>query len=289
MSVASPQAGTSKGMANRVMDSGDGANAVLTAAARLWFVTALLGQWAFLYYIAAFYDAATLRGDFAAWSNNRLLLKGYVPGDTAGNLAFAAHVLLAAIVTFGGALQLIPQIRTHWPSVHRWNGRLFLLTAIAGAISGLWMIWVRGSRANFTAGLATSIDAVLIIGFALLAWRAVRRREIAIHRRWALRTYIVANGVWFQRVGIFGWMVFHQAALGMTKHFDGWFDLSWAFGCYLLPLAVLELYLRVKDTAGPRGRYVMAGSILLLTVLMGFGIYCAYMFVWRPFLWGLGI
>jgi hypothetical protein len=265
------------------------ANTVLAASARLWFVTALLGQWAFLYYIAAFYDAATLRGDFAAWSANRLLLKGYVPGDTAGNLAFAAHVLLAAVVTFGGALQLVPQIRARFISIHRWNGRLFLLTAIAGALSGLSMVWVRGSRANFTAGFATSIDAVLIIAFGVLAWRAVRARAIVVHRRWALRTYIVANGVWFQRVGIFAWMVSHNTSVGMTKHFDGWFDLSWAFGCYLFPLAVLELYLRVQDTAGPRGRYAMAAAILLLTAIMGFGIYSAYMFVWRPFLWGLGV
>jgi hypothetical protein len=285
MNVATPQAVTS----NSTTASADNASVVLAASARLWFVTALIGQWAFLYYIAAFYDAATLRGDFAAWSNNRLLLKGYVPGDTTGNLAFAAHVLLAAIVTFGGALQLIPQIRTRFIYLHRWNGRLFLLTAIAGARSGLYMIWVRDSRANFTAGFATSLDAALIIAFGMLAWRAARARNITTHRRWALRTYIVANGVWFQRVGIFGWMVYHQAAVGMTKHFDGWFDLSWAFGCYLFPLAVLELYLRVKDSAGPRGRYLMAGSIFFLTALMGFVIYCAYMFVWRPFLWGIGV
>ena len=264
------------------------ANAVLASAARLWFVTALIGQWTFLYYIAAFYDAATLRGDFAVWNKNTLLLKGYIAGDTAGNLAFATHVLLAAIVTFAGALQLIPQIRARLLSVHRWNGRLFLLTAVAGAISGLYMIWVRGSRANFTAGFATSLDALMIIAFAMLAWSAARARTISAHRRWALRTYIAANAVWFQRVGIFGWMVFHHAPLGMTKQFDGWFDLSWAFGCYLLPLAVLELYLRVQDNAGPRGRYVMASGILFLTALMGFGIYSAYMFVWRPFLWTLG-
>jgi Predicted membrane protein (DUF2306) len=286
MNIATPQVVTS----NNTMDNGRArANVVLSASARLWFVTALVGQWAFLYYIAAFYDAATLRGDFAAWSNNRLLLKGYIPGDTAGNLAFAAHVLLAAVVTFGGALQLIPQIRARFISAHRWNGRLFLLTAMAGALSGLYMIWVRGSRANFTAGFATSLDAALIIAFGVLAWRAARARDLASHRRWALRTYIVANGVWFQRVGIFGWMVYHQAAVGMTKQFDGWFDLSWAFGCYLFPLAVLELYLRVKETAGPRGRYAMAASILFLTALMGFGIYCAYVFVWRPFLWGIGV
>ena len=263
------------------------ASAVLDAAARLWFVTALLGQWAFLYYIAGFYDAATLRGDFALWNKNTHLLKGYVAGDTAGNLAFAAHVLLAAIVTFGGALQLLSQSRTRLHLVHRWNGRLFLVTAIAGAVTGLYMIWVRGGRANFTAGLATSTDAALIMTFALLAWRAARARAFTTHRRWALRTWIVASGVWFQRVGIFGWTTLDPSAPGMTRDFDGWFDLSWAFGCYLLPLAILELYLRVKDRGAPRSRYVMAAAIFLLTVAMAFGIYAAYMFVWQHALYRL--
>lgn len=266
-----------------------GAEALLTLAARLWFVTAVAGQWAFLYYIAAFYDTATLRGNFAAWSRNTLLLKGYVAGDTAGNLAFASHVLLAAIVTFGGALQLIPQTGARWAAIHRWNGRLFVLTSMAGAISGLFMIWVRGSRANLTAGLATSIDAVLIIAFAALAWRSALAREIATHRRWALRTWIAANAVWFQRIGIFGWTTFHHAQVGMTKHFDGWFDLTWAFGCFLLPLAVLELYLHVKDEAGPRVRYAMAIGVLVLAALTGFGGYSAWMFVWRPSLWWLRV
>jgi hypothetical protein len=286
MTIAIPRAAA----ANSVPATGRGAGAdvALAAAARLWFVTAVIGQWAFLYYIAAFYDAATLSGNFATWSRNTFLLKGYVAGDVDGNSAFAAHALLATIVTFGGALQLIPQLRARFIAVHRWNGRLFLLTALAAAVSGLLMIWVRGSRANFVAGLATSVDALLIIAFALLAWRSARARQTAVHRRWALRTWIVANGVWFQRIGIFGWTTFHHAAVGMTNRFDGWFDLSWAFGCYLLPLGVLELYLRVKSNAGPRGRYAMAAAMLLLTAAMGFGSYSAYMFVWRPFLWRLG-
>src|SRR4051794_1285179 len=89
-----------------IVNTSPGANAVLGRTAQLWFIAAVLGQWAFLHYIVAFYDAAALRHDFAAWNRNTFLLKGYVPGDTAGNLAFAAHVLLAAIVTLGGALQL---------------------------------------------------------------------------------------------------------------------------------------------------------------------------------------
>jgi len=283
MSIALPEipAGREGG------DAGMRADAVLQTAARLWFVSALVGQWTFLYYIARFYDAATLRGDFAAWSKNPFLLKGYVAGDPVGNLAFAAHVLLAAVVTFAGALQLLPQVRARWIGIHRWNGRVFLVVAIAAATSGLLMIWVRGSRANLVAGLATSLDAALIIAFALVAWSAARARDIRTHRRWALRTWIVANGVWFQRVGIFSWTTANHAAIGMTRQFDGWFDLGWAFGCYLLPLAVLEIYLRVQDRAGASVRYAMAAALVFLTALVAFGSYAAYTFVWAPFLWKL--
>jgi len=264
------------------------ADAMLDATAAIWLVTALIGQWTFLYYIAVFYDAATLRGDFAAWSRNTYLLKGYVAGDFAGNLAFAAHVLIAAIVTFAGALQLVPQIRARVIGVHRWNGRLFLLASMTAAASGLYMIWVRGSRANTIAGLATSLDAILILAFAVMAWRAVRARRIDAHRRWALRTWIAASGIWFQRIGIFGWTTFHQAPVGMTNRFDGWFDLSWAFACYLLPLAILEAYLRVRERHGERGRYLMAAGMLLLAVVTAYATHAAYANVWRPFLWRLG-
>ncbi|HZP68112.1 MAG TPA: DUF2306 domain-containing protein [Rudaea sp.] len=264
------------------------ADSALAASARLWLLVALAGQWTFLYYIATFYDAATLAGDFAAWSRNPYLLRGYVAGDTAGNLAFAAHVLVAAAVTFAGALQLLSSLRARWPALHRWNGRVFLTAAAIAATSGLGMIWLRGSRANFTAGLATSIDAVLILAFGALAWRAALVRDFAAHRRFALRTYVAANGVWFQRIGMFGWAVGNHAALGMTKHFDGWFDLGWAFGCYLLPLAVLELYLRVTAGSAAATRWVMAAGILFLTALTAFGVYAAYAFVWQPFLLRLG-
>src|SRR6185503_14280927 len=92
----------------------------LKAAVRFWFAVTVIGQWAFLYYIAGFYGPSSVSGNFQAWSRNRFLIKGYVPGDTAGNLAFAAHALLAGIIAFGGALQLIPQIRARAMAVHRW-------------------------------------------------------------------------------------------------------------------------------------------------------------------------
>jgi len=257
---------------------------VLTSAAALWWSMAILGQWVFLYYIATFYGGSTLQGNFAAWTKNHMLLKGYVPGDTAGNLTFAAHALLAAVIAFGGAVQLIPWIRTHAIGIHRWNGRLFLATALAVSVTGLYMIWVRHATTGGINAIGISLNGALIILFAALAWRAVRARSIDSHRRWALRTFMVANGQWFFRVGLFAWIIVNRGPVGIGKHFDGPFIVFWNFGCYLMPLAVLEVYLRAKDLAGPRAQYAVAGGLVVLTVLMGMGIFGAYMFIWRPIL-----
>jgi uncharacterized membrane protein len=257
------------------------ADTALKAAARLWLLMAVIGQWAFLYYIAGVYGPSTLTGNFPAWNRTQSHLKGYVAGDTVGNLAFAAHVLLAAIIAFGGAIQLIPQIRARATSIHRWNGRLFLLTAWGASVSGLYMIWVRGASLDWVNSVGVSLNAVLIIVFGALAWRSARTREVSTHRQWALRTFMVANGQWFFRVGLFAWIIVNHAPVGIGKGFNGPFIRFLDFGCYLLPLAVLELYLRARES-GPRARLALAGGLLVLTILMSVGIFGVYIAMWRP-------
>jgi uncharacterized membrane protein len=263
------------------LDLNSVADNALKAAAGFWFVVAVIGQWTFMYYIVAFYGPSTLTGNFQAWTRHPFLNMSYVAGDIIGNLAFAAHALLAAVIAFGGAIQLIPQIRTRAISIHRWIGRVFFVTALGLSFSGLYMEWVRGDRFNMVGAVAISFNAVLIILFCLLAWRSARSHEIATHRRWALRAYLVANAQWFTRVGVFAWIVLNRGPVGIGNHFDGPFIFFWDFGCYLLPLAVLELYLRAKEGAGPRGRFAMAGGLAVLTVLMGVGIFGFTMISWR--------
>lgn len=256
------------------------ADTALRGAARLWFVMAVIGQWFFLYYLLAFYGPSTLTGDFQAWTRNRLLFKGYVAGDTAGNLAFAAHALLAAVIAFGGALQIVPQIRARALAFHRWNGRVFMVTALGLSVSGLYMVWVRGGNPSVVGRISTSLNAVLILAFVALAWRAARRRETSVHRRWALRLYLVANAQWFMRVGFMAWVLVNRA-LGVKVGFGGPFLYFADFACYLLPLAVLELYLLAQDKGGPRGRIAVAGVLVVLTVLMTVGMFGFSMFSLR--------
>ena len=261
------------------------ADKALNASGALWFLTAVVGQCVFAAYIAAFYWAPTLQGHFAAW-NRKDLIKGYVPHDTAGNLFFAVHVMIAALITTSGALQLVPSIRARAPAFHRWNGRFYITAAFLMALGGLWMIWIRGTRLGMTGAFASSLLAVLIMVCAGLTLRYAVARRFDIHHRWALRTFMVANGVWFQRLGYGAWITLNHGPVGVGDHMDGPFDLFLAFACYLAPLAGLELYLRTRDGAGTIGTLAMTGLVAGLAALTGIGTFGAYMMMWRPFLTG---
>jgi Predicted membrane protein (DUF2306) len=252
------------------------ARGALAAVGATWFVAALLGQWVFVYYIAGFYGHSIATGSFAEWARHPQLITGYVAGDGAGNLFFAAHIVLAFVLTLSGAVQLIPQVRKHAIAFHRWNGRVFLVATLAAAIGGLWLVWVRGTTDGLIGSIAISINAVLIILFAALTWRAVRRKDIAAHQNWAMRTYLVTNGVWFLRVGVMAWAMLTQGTAMET------FFAVWGFGSYVVPLLVFEAYLHAKRSDNAVVKATMAGALFGLTALMGAGIVGAYLIMWGP-------
>ncbi len=256
------------------------ADTALKISAGFWFVMAVIGQWMFIYYIAAHYGGGIAQGDFEAWKNTSI--KGHITGDISGNFMFITHVLMAGIITFGGTLQLVTQIRNRAISFHRWNGRLYIIMAIVMSLGGLYLVWVRGAVLTTLGGVGTSINGVLILIFAFMAIRTARAFELESHRRWALRTFLMVNGVWFFRVGFMAWIVINQGPVGSTENLDGPFDLVWSFANYLLPLAVLEIYLYMKDKGTSVGKIAMAIGLFLLTLLMGVGIFGAYMFMWSP-------
>jgi hypothetical protein len=251
---------------------------VLKGTGILWFLAALAGQWAFFYYIAGFYGTSTLTGNLEVW--NRLQALGrtpYVAGDTYGNAAYAAHALGAGIIAFGGALQLIPAIRKYGPAFHHWNGRIFLLTVTALSLSGFYLVWIRHTSPSFIEGLSTSLNGVLILTFAALTLRYAVARKIDIHQRWAMRLYLVSNAQWFLRVGFFGYFVI-SGLIGYEASFSDPFIRFWTWGCYLVPLAVLQLYFTAMDRGGALSRLAVTVVILALTAVMAAGIFAYSMF-----------
>jgi hypothetical protein len=258
------------------------ADKALKAAAALWFLVAVVGQWIFVIYIVSFYCRAVVEGDLARW--NKVVSPGFVPGDSMGNFALATHLCLAVIITIGGPLQLIPQIRTRIPLFHRLNGRVYMVTTFMTSLTGLHLVWIRsGIFGNVVQHIGISLNAVLIMFCAAMALRYALTREFGVHRRWALRLFLVVSGAWFIRVGSMLWLIVYQIPAGFDpKVFQGPFLNFLSFAQYLLPLAVLELYLRTQDRAGAPGRFAMAAGLFVLTIATGIGIFGATTRLWLP-------
>jgi len=264
----------------KFQDKTDIARKLLNTSAATWLLTAIMGQWLFAYYIMVFYGGNALQGDWDAWSKR--MIHGFIEGDLIGNIAVLIHISLAFVITFLGPLQLIPQVRTNFPTFHRYNGRVYVITAIVISVAAIYSIWSREAVISGIVGqIGTSLDGLLIIICAIMTVRFAMARKVAIHRRWALRLFIVVSGVWFFRVIRGFWMFINDGTSpGTNANLTGPFDLILNFAGYLVPLLVLECYFRVRDNGKPTGQLAMSGTIFILTIAMGIGIYSAAHIFW---------
>jgi len=267
-------------LANR-LDLNSVADTTLKVATRFWFLVVLIGQSVFAFSVASFFGLPALRGDFHGWSKH--ITHGHIPGDTMGNFAVAMHLFSAVVIILAGVFQLVPQIRNRFPAFHRWNGRLYVVTAFTISLAGLYMMWIRGSVGDLSQHLGTSLMAVLIMLCAAMALRYALARDFKTHRRWALRLYLVVSASLFIRAGLFLSFILNHGPFGFDPAtFTGPFLTFISFAQYLVPLAVLEIYFRTQERARATGRFAMAAGLLVLTVAMGAGIFAVTLAVWVP-------
>lgn len=258
------------------------AQRLLGRAAATWFAVAVTGQLFFSLYIALVYGGAFVTGNTARW--NHVMPRGYVAGDPVGNAALMTHVLIAVVIMTAGALQILPALRRRWPALHRWVGRSYMVSVILSSVAGLYLVWERGASQRLSQHIAISLNALIIVLCAVLAWRAARARDFAAHRRWALRTYLAASGVFFFRLGVFLWLMIHQRPVGFdAKTFTGPFLTALAFAVYVfVPLTVLQGYFFAQAQRGVWGPRVMSLVLFGLALISAGGIASVTMILWWP-------
>ena len=257
------------------------ANTALKAATRFWFAVTVLGQLAFAFAVASFYGMAAIRGDHHAWNGH--ITHGYVPGDTMGNLAVAMHLSSAVVIMLAGAVQLVPQVRSRFPMFHRWNGRIYMLTALALSAAGVYMHWVRGSVGDSAQHIGGTVNAVLIWFCGAMALRYAMARNFGAHRCWALRFFLVVSASWFLRIGLFLTLLVFKGPVGFDpSSFTGPFLTFMVYAQFLVPLGVLEIYLRAQDRPGAVRRLATAAMLFVVSLLMVAGLFAVTMAIWVP-------
>lgn len=97
-----------------------------------------------------------------------------------------AHIFASAVALALGPFQFSARLRTLRPAWHRRLGRLYLgVGVLVGGVAGLYMAFHAFGGLASRLGFASLALAWLYTG--LRAYRAIRARDAACHRRWMVR------------------------------------------------------------------------------------------------------
>ena len=179
------------------------------------------------------------------------------------------HLIPGSIAALLGPFQFMTAIRDHYPTIHRYSGRVYVVAVvIAGLVSfdlSLNLIMFSPERmlerlrmygepesANrhyYAYGAGLAFLAVDWLSTLVVAVAAIRNGMTLLHKEWMRRNYIVTLAFMFYRIGL---IVLYKA-LHVDYH-EVIAMLAW--GCWSVPLLVNEFIQglqRLKGAAtGPR-------------------------------------
>lgn len=102
--------------------------------------------------------------------------------------AIYAHIFGSAVALIIGPFQFWTRLRNERPQLHRWLGRCYLLVGVGiGGSAGLFMAF--HAFGGLPARLGFGVLALLWLYSGYRAYRAIRARNIAAHRRWMVRNF----------------------------------------------------------------------------------------------------
>ncbi|GAA1505755.1 DUF2306 domain-containing protein [Nocardioides humi] len=166
----------------------------------------------------------------------------YVDRPAPFRVALYLHASFAGVALLLSPLQFATRLRRRRPRIHRAVGRMVLAAILVSGLAGLVLSFVNEAGPIGVVGFGGLALAWLACAGA--AYRTARRRDLAAHRRWAIRTFALTYaGVTLRLQTIL--LVTLQVALG------GDADLAFDRAYYVVTLSswvpnllVAEWYLR---------------------------------------------
>jgi len=146
------------------------------------------------------------------------------------------HICGGMLALICGPFQFWTGLRQKALHIHRWTGLLYLLGVAVGA-SGAGMMAVFSQPRNF--GVSLAFMALAWVVSTAIAYLAIRRGQVPLHKEWMVRSYLVAFGfVTFRLISDYPpgvhWGTFADRAATIT----------WA--CWAVPVAGYEVVLSLQ-------------------------------------------
>jgi uncharacterized membrane protein len=105
-------------------------------------------------------------------------------------LAVFGHIAASALALALGPFQLSTRLRARRVRLHRWLGRIYIMSVIVGGVSAIALATM--SMGGVPAHVGFGLLGSLWVLTATLAYQRIKVYDIADHRRWMIRSYSLA-------------------------------------------------------------------------------------------------
>jgi uncharacterized membrane protein len=105
-----------------------------------------------------------------------------------------AHILPAMLFMVLGPLQFVRSLRSAYPQLHRWSGRIFLIASGVVGVTGITLAFGKTIGGVDEKAAITLFGSFFLIALAIALWHALRRK-FAQHREWMIRGYAIGLAV----------------------------------------------------------------------------------------------
>jgi uncharacterized membrane protein len=123
------------------------------------------------------------------------------PEAAALDAGFAPHRLLTMVHIIPGLffvvlgpLQFIQTLRNHRPALHRWTGRVVIVSGMIIGVSALVMS-PQMAIGGVNEAAATMLFAIVFLFALIKAFLLIRRGKVALHREWMIRAFAIGLAV----------------------------------------------------------------------------------------------
>ena len=109
------------------------------------------------------------------------------------------HIITGSIFLFAAPIQLSPYVRKHHIGIHRWCGRITIVISLAAGISALVLV-IPFTFTGIASTSAVTIFGALFVTALIMAFVAIRRKDVQKHREWMIRAICIGFGISVVRI-----------------------------------------------------------------------------------------
>jgi uncharacterized membrane protein len=143
----------------------------------------LKASWIMLFFLAILIGLYALSVAFIPIARNEFVT-GILEFSFLGSFL---HFLGGGIVIIVGASQFSKKLRTNKPTLHRTLGEIYISGVLVGGFSGFYLaLYSSGGMARH---YGFALLAIAWLSATVIAYNCIRKRDIAAHQRWMIRSY----------------------------------------------------------------------------------------------------